>query len=74
MRLINPDKQAGFIRGGSTDVVGDVNIKTTVGDLFGLVRPAGPLKPIPPHIDVNMLVVLAPKTWLKPKLPFVRHN
>lgn len=70
MRIINPEALAQSIQGGSGEQAGDVIVKTTVGDLFDLVRPAGPVKPLPPHIDVNMPVELGPKTWPKLKFPF----
>lgn len=42
-----------LISGGTGDDPGKILIATTPADLVGLIQPAGPQRPIPPHIDPN---------------------
>lgn len=53
-----------LISGASGSEPGDIFVATTPGDLHNLVQPAGPIRPIPAHIDPMRPVWLGPNEGL----------
>lgn len=71
LRLTSDDFS--IIYGGTGDKPGTITITTTPADLNNLVRPAGPVRPIPPHIDPERPVWIGPDEgrpfWARPNQP-----
>lgn len=47
--------------GGSGDTPFFVTIKTTMAGLHGVVRPAGPVKPLPQIPEIHRPIIIGPK-------------
>ena len=61
MQQINlNDLSASLISGGTGDNFGTISIVLTPEDLNNLVRPSGPVRPLPAHIDPQRPVWIGP--------------